>query len=291
MKPFFKYFLFVFVLALFIVFVFFLVQCVSQRQYDWNKNKKDIIAENCSELQWQQHVYLGLPRDDDPSDDLIIKRQQYVVSFNPDKLVANWVAWQINDTWYGDVSRYGGNFIKDPLLPHEYNFVSHGDYTNCGYDRGHLVRSKERTKTKEDNVSTFYLTNTYPQTPELNRGPWLKLEMYCEQLCTEKNKELYVYAGGIFVSNNTLCNRNKVCIPDTCYKIICVLDKNQSIENINKETDIIAVAMPNTNGIRSHSWEQYITTVRKIENSTSYDFFSNIPPKVQEQIETKEYTK
>ncbi|HEX3074772.1 MAG TPA: DNA/RNA non-specific endonuclease, partial [Ignavibacteriales bacterium] len=145
-----------------------------------------------------KNAALGIPRDNDSSDDYLIYRPQYVVSYNRLKNDPNWVSWNLNAEWYGDVPRSEGRFIKDTTLPAEFYHVCHEDYSNSGYDRGHLVRSEERTATPEDNKSTFLLTNIIPQSPDLNRGVWLALERYCEDLCKKNNKELYIIAGGIY---------------------------------------------------------------------------------------------
>ena len=70
----------------------------------------------------------------------------------------------------------------DDMLPAGWYRVQDHDYAGSGYDRGHMVRSEERTRSPEDNKTTFYLTNVLPQTHELNAGPWLRLEDYCQDL-------------------------------------------------------------------------------------------------------------
>lgn len=163
--------------------------------------------------------------------------------------------------------------------------MKHSDYTNSGYDRGHLVRSEERTKTIEDNKSTFILTNIIPQTPDLNRGVWLNLEYYCEDLCKKDNKLLYVIAGGINRTKNTI--GNQIVVPDSCFKIVVVLEKGQSLLDVNESTQIIAVVMPNIEGVRSDKWEKYRTSVRAIENSTGYNFLDKLPINIQNIIEQR----
>jgi len=233
------------------------------------------------------HTALGVPFDKDTTDDYIIVRPQYVVSYSNSKGEPNWVAYEINAAWYGDVPRYSGNFITDNSLPASYTKIKDGDYTNSGYDRGHLVRSEERTDTDEDNKSTFLMTNVIPQTPDLNRGVWLKLENECERLCKQENKELYVVAGGIFHSNSTLNDAGRVAIPDSCFKIIVVLDKGQSLANVTTATKIIAVVMPNIAGVRNADYTSYLTTVDRIEASTGYDFLSEIEDSVENIIESR----
>lgn len=226
---------------------------------------------------------LGVPADQDSADDYIIIRPQYVLSYNPNRNVANWVSWNLDSSWYGNVPRYSGNFITDTSLPDSFYKVKHSDYTNSGYDRGHMVRSEERTKTVEDNKSTFLLTNILPQRPDLNRGVWLNLENYCEDLCKKENKELFVIAGGIFHSENKI--KDLVAVPDSFFKIIVLLNRDESLQSITDTTKIIAVVMPNKNGIRNEPWWNYVTTVRRVEQSTGYDFLSNVKKEIQEVVE------
>ncbi len=238
---------------------------------------------------WTVHLKAGIPLDDDPTDEILVFKPQYVLSYCPAKNSANWVAWELRSSWYGDVPRYKGNFMTDPLLPDSFYRVRHTDYTNSGFDRGHMVRSEERTATAEDNKATFYLSNVLPQAPDLNRGAWLDFEYYCEHLCKQENKTLYVYAGGVYHSDSTLKGDGKVAVPDSCFKIVLVLEYGQHISELTENSTVIAVLMPNKNGIRNEPWQKYSTTVRKIEQSTGYDFFSALSKELQDFLETRQY--
>ncbi len=232
------------------------------------------------------HLSIGIPHDNDTTDDYIIVRKQYALSYNKNTNITNWVSYELNSKWYGDAPRYSGSFISDTSLPIDYLRVKHTDYTNTGFDRGHLVRSEERTDNDEDNKSTFLLTNVIPQRPDLNRGPWLNFEYYCEDLCKKQNKELFIITGPI----GSVCHidtNSRVCFPVSCYKIVIVLDKNQNILDIKPSTKIIAVLMPNDIGIRKDKWEKYKTTVRKIEKLSGYNFLDFLPDDLQDILENK----
>jgi len=235
------------------------------------------------------HVEMGIPVDNSLLDDYLIFRHQYVLSYNKDKCATNWVSWNLNSSWFGDAPRFKGNFITDSSLPLNFCRAKHKDYNKCGYDRGHLVRSEERTNTVENNKSTFILTNVIPQAGDLNRGPWLALERYCEDLCKNYNKELYIIAGGFYHSTNKV--NNKITIPDSCFKIIVILDKGKKSTSVNNKTKIISVAMPNIEGIRNADWQTYITTVDRIEFSTGYNFLNKIPEPLQSKLEKKKFKK
>ncbi len=230
---------------------------------------------------------MGIPQDNSLSDDFLIFRKQYVLSYNKDKCVTNWVSWNLNSSWFGDVPRFKGNFITDPNLPNNFCRAKHKDYTNSGYDKGHIVRSEERTNTAENNKATFILTNVIPQARDLNRGPWLALERYCEVLCKKNYKELYIIAGGIYHTSKKV--NKKITIPDSCFKIIVILDKGKKSASVNSKTQIISVAMPNINGIRNADWHTYISTVDRIEYSTGYNFLNKIPEPLQSKLEKKKF--
>lgn len=284
----FKRFIFVTILLI-VLFVVF--SCEREKVEDEPIVTEETTEAVESELIYEEpfinsdHVAMGVPVDEDNSDDYYIIRDQYVISYNHKLGVPNWVSWNLDSDWFGDAERFSGNFKKDNSLPDSFYKVRHSDYTNSGFDRGHIVRSEERTLNDSDNLSTFYMTNVMPQTPDLNRGVWLDLEYLCEELCKEQNKDLYIIAGGVYHSNSTLKDEGKVAIPDSCFKIIVVLDKGESIRNVSVSSEIIAVMMPNIQGIRSDDFTKYLTTIDQIEASTSYNFLDCLPDVIEDDLE------
>jgi endonuclease G len=231
------------------------------------------------------HINLGLPKDNDSSDDYIISRDQYTLSYNPLLNVANWVSWNENASWYGSEPRCDC-MQPDPMLPKNFVPVYTSDYTNSGYDRGHILGSEARTRNPEDNKSTFYMTNIYPQTPDLNRETWASMERFQDSLSTKAGKELFVIAGGIYKTRNRI--KNKITIPDSCWKIIVVLESGQRLKDVNASTPVYASIMANGNyTLENNDWRLYRTTVRRIEQSTGYNLLSAVPKAVQEIIENR----
>lgn len=229
------------------------------------------------------HTHLGIPIDNDLSDDYYVQREEYFVSYNNILNTPNYVCWNLNIDWFGEAERFEGNWKFDPLLPSSFDVINHSTFTNSGYDRGHIVRSEERTRNDEDNENTFYNTNLMPQTADLNRGVWLDFEYYCEDLVKEQNKELYIVSGSIFTSNTTINGITHV--PDSCWKVVVVLERKEGIVHVTENTQVIAVNMPNIDGIRSDDWTKYQTTVDAIEESTGYDLLHLIPDEIENRIE------
>jgi endonuclease G len=219
----------------------------------------------------------------------IIQRPQYVLSYSDKLNSARWVSWFIDKNCFGGVKRYDGNFITDTILPKNFAIIKHSDYAKSGFDKGHWVKSEERTATIEDNKSTFYLTNIVPQKAELNQRIWLQLENYCEQLCKKEGKNLYVIAGGKYKKRPKKIAK-KIAIPDSCWKVILVLDSGKTIENIDSNTQIIAVMMPTKSRIsKKKKWNNFLTTARKIELSTGFNFYSKVDLQIQNIIENKKF--
>ena len=67
-----------------------------------------------------------------------------------------------------------------------------------------------------------------------------------------------------------------------------MLDRpNLGVSGVTASTRLIAVDMPNSQGIRDTSWKNYRVSVDKIEAATGYDLLSNVPTTVQKVIESQ----
>jgi endonuclease G, mitochondrial len=230
------------------------------------------------------HLELGTPTDKDPSDDSLMIKPQYALSYSRTKNDPNWVSWNLNASYFGNVPRYKGKFLSDTTLPEGFYRVRHEDYVGSGFDRGHMVRSEERTRTDDDNRATFLLTNVLPQQHDMNAGPWLRLEEHCQDLAQKDNHELFIVAGGVFGRRPETIG-NGVAVPESCFKIVVVLGRGQGAADVGESTRVIAVVMPDTTGIINNDWGRYATTVDEIERRTGYEFLSRVPEPVQAVIE------
>src|SRR5258706_2701880 len=118
-------------------------------------------------IEQSPHLALGTPKDGDPSDDTLMDKGVYVVSYNAKINDPNGVAWRLTGAEVGDSDR-SDDFRADADLPAGLYRVVPGDYTGSGYDRGHMCPSAQRTATKAMNSLTFLMTNMQPQLHALN---------------------------------------------------------------------------------------------------------------------------
>lgn len=226
------------------------------------------------------HLALGAPKRAASDDDYLLIKPQYALSYSGKRNVANWVSWNLDASYFGPAPRHKGKFLTDASLPAEDYRVQDRDYSGSGFDRGHMVRSEERTRTPEDNLATFYLPNVLPQRHDLNAGPWLRLEEYLQELSQKENKELYVTAGGLFSAHPETIGHG-VAVPEACFKIVVVLERGQGLSDVSDRTRVIAVIMPNITGILDQPWGQYRTTVSEVEKRAGYTFFPLVPEPVR----------
>ncbi|MCK9211056.1 MAG: DNA/RNA non-specific endonuclease, partial [Ignavibacteriaceae bacterium] len=215
----------------------------------------------------------------------LMKKAQYVLSYNRDKGGANWAAWHLNASWLGSTARQD-DFRADATLPTGWYQVQATSFSGSGYDRGHMCPSADRTLTVADNSATFLMTNMLPQAPNNNQGPWATLETYCRTLVSQ-GKELYIYSGG-YGSQGTL-DAGHVNVPTRTWKIIVVLDEGTNdVGRVTTTTRVIAIDMPNSNALiaRTDDWRIYRISVDSLESILGYDFLSSVSTSIQSVIES-----
>jgi endonuclease G len=242
-------------------------------------------ATAASQVGESPHLTLGTPTDADPSDDYIITRPQYVVSYSRTRNAPNWAAWKLTASDFGGQARHHGHFLADASLPAGWYHPTHADFTGTGYDRGHLVRSEDRTRSRVDNDATFLLSNVLPQRHDLNGGPWLRLEDACRAMAQHEGHQLYIVAGGVFPSKPTTIGHG-VAVPTAVWKVVVVLAPGQGPEAVTTSTRTIAVVMPNSEGILEQPWTSYVTTIAAVERVTGYKLLGHVAEPVRQELET-----
>lgn len=234
----------------------------------------------------QIYLSLGNPSGANAStpNNYLLVNKYFALSYNRDNAIPNWAAWRISKMELGDFSRPDPDpFRPDDRLPNGWNRITPSDYTRSGFDRGHVCPSADRSASVEGMSETFLMTNMTPQTGDLNRGPWQKLEGYLRTLVTRGN-DVYIFAG-VYGEKGKI--KKEISIPTNSWKIAVAVPAGAPVSSVNENTRIIAVDMPNVKGIRNADWQIYRTSVRQIEQNTGYNFLSNLPQNLQDALETK----
>lgn len=114
------------------------------------------------------------------SEEIVAGGQSWLVSFDNRTRIPRWAIQRIRRTDVlegGQEKRQGMKFFPEMNVPEPFR-VRVKDYSNSGFDRGHMVPAADCNNSEESMRSTFTMANISPQVPSLNKGLWAKLEAY-----------------------------------------------------------------------------------------------------------------
>ncbi|HMI55630.1 MAG TPA: DNA/RNA non-specific endonuclease, partial [Gemmatimonadaceae bacterium] len=255
-----------------------------------------IVATLGGTADYRGNAEFGVPTDADASDDFIITRDQYTISYSQARNTPNWVSYEFDATHFGSAVDRCDCFTHDPALPAGFTHITTADYTGAGafagygIDRGHMARSFDFTSGALDNALSYYLSNIIPQAAAVNQGPWKLLEDSLGNLARFHGKEVYVIAG-VAGSKGSVKGEGKITIPASEWKVALVMPLNHGLTDVSDYSDIedvIAVIMPNEPTINS-DWKTYKTTVDEIESVSGYDLLSLLPDKIERSVESNAF--
>lgn len=234
----------------------------------------------------------GDPTDGNVGDEVIIRRAEYTTSFDVTRGIPNWVSYALDLTHLGTEDRCDC-YTYDPELPSA-NRITTADYTGAGtaagylIDRGHLVRSFDRTAGALDNARTFHFSNIIPQAADNNQGPWATLETYLTDQAILSGKEVYVIAGASG-SKGTVKGEGRITIPAQVWKVALLLPRDAGLSSVTSAADIhvVAVIMPNDAGIRTVPWQSYRVTIDQVEALTGLDLLRLLPDEIEAELEAR----
>lgn len=204
----------------------------------------------------------------------LLDRAQMALSYNDTTRDPNWVSWDLTNADVGTVDR--SDFLPDPALPAGFHAVTTQEYNGVGavrIDRGHMTPSKDRTDTPANNQVVFYMTNIVPQAADNNQGPWEDFETECRNIAAQGN-ELLIVSGPSGFTSATIPS-GVASVPSFVWKVVVVVPagSGSALSRLSASSRVIALKLPNVNGIRSVPWTDYITSAAEIEADTGYNLF------------------
>lgn len=205
----------------------------------------------------------GLPVDNRPYA-IMICRTAYGIKYDPQAKIPVWVAYTLTASRAVGCATRSNAFASDQSLKRNEKSTLE-DYSHSGYDTGHLAPAGDMTWDESVERESYILSNTAPQTAELNRGVWKTLETAVRSWAYNNNSDLVIYTGSIYdIKQNKTIGPNNVVVPYGFYKIVIDTVKNQSLafifDNSKKPVNDLAY---------------YQVTVQDIEAATGIKF--NIP--------------
>ena len=205
----------------------------------------------------------------------IIRHTGYTVSYDADFKTPQWVAWTLTaEKAHGTAPRYD-KFMPDPEVRGAKAYTK--DYSNSGYDRGHMAPAGDMKWSEAAMRESFYMTNVCPQNRNLNRGDWKDLEEL-ERDWAMRYGSVSIAAGPIYTSKYPeRIGANKVAVPNAFFKVLLV--------GYPKAPKAYGFIFKNEAGSRPLTY--YQLTVDEVEAATGMDFFPTVPEAVQNKIEAE----
>lgn len=238
-------------------------------------------------LQMQLGNPTGASVDSSNHNHYLLSRTVDAVDYSNVLGVPNWVSWDLTSADIGSAGR-SSSFYQDTLLPTSFNRLTSSDYTNSGFDRGHMCPSYDRTDTSANNKLVFFMSNIIPQTAHNNQGVWQDFEAYCQSLA-QGGSELLITCGPSLFTGSYIQPSGEAAIPGYTWKIVAVVPSGSgtALSRVTTSTRIIALKIPNISGIYSNPWSMYVTSVNQLEADTGFSFFTALSSGVAQVLKAK----
>ena len=214
---------------------------------------------------------LGYP---DVEGDTILIRKAYVVSYNKENLIPNWVAWELiaehaDGSWPRDHHYYEDLSVPEPRC-------TTGDYHGIGklgLSRGHMCPAGDCKWDSIAMAETNLLTNICPQEQGLNSGMWNQIEQASRRWAVKYGR-IYIVCGPLlYRQEHLVIGDNNVVVPEAFFKVILRLGD-----------DPACIGYVMKNGSRGKK-RSYVNTLSQVERITGYRFFPNLNDSIRNQIE------
>ena len=166
--------------------------------------------------------YLEIPKSLTQRKEIILHRTGYTVSYNPFFKTPNWAAWELTQQETTGNEKRKNKFTPDPDLPEPR--IEHSDYTNSGYDRGHMAPAADMKWSEKAMEESFYMSNICPQNKKLNRDDWGDLEETCRKWARKYGK-VFIACGPIYSQKNPKrIGKHQLAVPDQFFKVVLIYD-------------------------------------------------------------------
>ncbi len=223
---------------------------------------------------WKQAAEgLEIPHYESSRGGQLISHTGFTLSYDADFKTPQWVAWQLTAEKATGEEPRADSFAPDPEVRGAKAYPQ--DYTNSGYDRGHMAPAGDMKWSRQAMQESFYMTNICPQNRNLNRGDWKDLEEL-ERTWATRHGTVYIVAGPMYTRKNPpRIGNHKVAVPDSFFKVLLVTG--------GAEPQAYAFVFRNEAG--SRPLKSYQHTVDEVEALTGIDFFPALPDTLEARLE------
>lgn len=209
-----------------------------------------------------------------PRQEQIIHHTGYIVSYNKDLKLPNWVSYELTREETKGKEKRRNRFITDPLV--KGLIATNADYARSGYDKGHMAPAADMKWSPQAMEASFYFSNICPQHPQLNRRGWKKLEEKIRDWAIA-DSAIIIICGPIITKQPKTIGKNKVAVPQQFFKVV--------LSPFAKPMRAIGFLFNNRQAVEPLS--TYAVTIDSIERLTNMDFFAPLPDEIENKIEAE----
>ncbi|GAA6255117.1 DNA/RNA non-specific endonuclease [Bacteroides sp. f07] len=209
-----------------------------------------------------------------PRQEQIIHHTGYIVSYNKDLKLPNWVSYELTREETKGKEKRSNRFITDPLV--KGLIATNADYARSGYDKGHMAPAADMKWSPQAMEASFYFSNICPQHPQLNRRGWKKLEEKIRDWAIA-DSAIIIICGPIITKQPKTIGKNKVAVPQQFFKVV--------LSPFAKPMRAIGFLFNNRQAVEPLS--TYAVTIDSIERLTNMDFFAPLPDEIENKIEAE----
>lgn len=233
-------------------------------------------------------VYQGIPINELPEFAItVLDKGNFVVGYSDDFRNPAWVSYHIGPAT--DFRAFPSpSFRTDAGTAAR---VRDGDYTNSGFDRGHMAPKFALGSRfgAEGARSTFIMSNVAPQYHTLNDGQWGDLE---EWIAGQKRQGADASGfvrgwadelGGVWVTVGPLFEEERDALPagvPVPSAFFCIVVD----EMANGQPRALAFIMPHVD-VRVDSLTGFLKSIDEIETRAGLDFFHELPSSTEDALE------
>lgn len=202
----------------------------------------------------------------------ILIKKAYIVSYNKDTKIANWVAWHLTAEHTDGPYRRLNNFHEEESVASPRATLE--DYRGSGWSRGHMCPAGDNKWSEEAMYESFSLVNVCPQNASLNSGLWNSIEIDCRNWA-KRFGDIYIVCGPVFYrKEHETIGKNRVYVPEAFFKVVLCL---------NGTPKGLGVVVKNNAGTKKN--DLYYNSIDQVERITGYDFFPALPDSIEDEVE------
>lgn len=219
----------------------------------------------------------------DPGE-IVIRHAGHTLSYNPDLMLPNWVAYELKAGELEGEARRKRTFSPDPdPRLRGFDLAQHGHYFNSGWVRGHMVPAGDLKYSQEAMDDSFYTTNVCPMNQSFNNGIWKRVEEVCRRWAREYGF-IYIVTGPVMGENRYgKVGESGIVVPDAFFKAVLVPYKGSWLS--------VAFLMENSEETKGRL-RDFTCTVADVEALTGLRLFTRVYEwnldEIKQQVPLKE---